>query len=70
MALDWNTQKKIMFFFGVLVIIAGALPLIVQYYNAIALPSFIPLSGWKYQLIILVLGVLLVFFGKPSKNSY
>jgi len=67
MALYWSTQKKIMFFFGVLVIVVGALPLIVQY-NLFALPSFIPVSGWKYQLMILVPGVLLVLFGKPSKS--
>jgi len=69
MAMDWSTQKKIMFFFGILVIIVGALPLIVQY-NVVPLPLAIPISGWKYQLVVIVLGVLLIFFGKPSKNSY
>lgn len=62
----WPASRKTMLFLGILVIIAGVLPLITQY-NLIALPSFIPTSGLTYQAIIIVLGVLLIIFGKPSK---
>lgn len=62
----WPKQARFLCIFGLIILIIGVLPLILEY-KVLELPDFIPLSGLAYQAIIIVLGILAIFLGKPSK---
>ncbi len=53
---------------GLLIILAGALPLVVQY-NLVALPASVPLTGAIYQAAIIVLGIAVIAIGKKDKDK-
>jgi len=58
----WDTRSKFLFIFGILIILAGALP---SLQNSATLKPFIgliPSSGVFYNAAILILGALCIFF--------
>ncbi len=62
----WTSFKKAIFIIGILIIVIGALPLLVQY-EITSLPSAVPLSGWQYKAAIIVLGIFLLILARPSR---
>jgi len=68
--MPWDTRSKFLFVFGMLIILAGALP---SLQNLDILKQFIgliPSSGIFYNAAILILGALcLVFIGRKKERS-
>lgn len=63
----WPKHAKGMFFIGLLVVIAGAVPLLKDVEFLKQYLEIIP-SGLIYQIIIIVIGLLAMFLGKPEKG--
>ena len=59
-------MKTMLVFIGLLVILAGLLPLLVKYVSAL---DIIPTTGIWYQVIIIVIGVIAVLYGMKGRKS-
>ena len=62
-------MKIILFLLGVLVSLIGALPILNEYGIKINFLDFIPLGGMIYNVIIIVLGLLVIYFGIKGKSK-
>lgn len=59
-------NKGLMMGLGLLVLIMGFLPILSEWgYMPVAL-SFIPISGMIYNIVIMVLGALVIWFARKS----
>ena len=56
-------MKILVILIGVLVVLLGLTPLLAENELLPAALSFLPTAGWIYQLILIVLGILTVYYG-------
>lgn len=62
-------MKIIFSLLGLLVFLAGLLPLLKELSINLDFLSFIPLTGTTYNIIILILGLLVVYFSVKRKKK-
>lgn len=61
----WSPMRRNLFFIGVLVCIAGALPFLKDIDMLAPYVTVIPTEGVVYQVIIIALGLIAMLLGKP-----
>lgn len=61
-------MKMVFTLLGLLVSLAGLLPLLKELNINLDFLSFIPLTGITYNIIILILGLLIVYFSVKRKK--
>lgn len=64
----WPPMRRNLFFIGVLVCIAGALPFLKDVNMLAPYIAVVPTEGIIYQAIIIFLGLVAILLGKPIRR--